>query len=210
MKKLIVLGLIGGALMFAASCTPGEIGAGAIGVGIGIGLGGGYGHPHHPPHHPPHYPHPYPCGPYNCYQATLQANNLPLDTSVSDFADQYGISQKAAAKIKTAFDGVQTQGIASFQSIGLKSSDLRAFMNHTLPSPTAIQSFADQMDMSQAQGRDLLLAMMHEFEAQSADVNSPYWQHCIDQGKWKTPQNMYCKNAAWPGCSPETGANFCY
>ncbi len=207
MKKVILASVLTIATLFNAGCTDGEVAAGAIGVIIGIGLGGDN---HHHDHRPP----PYRGRPERrrmlAETVTLPTTGAATDASLSDFALKYNVSVAAAEKVQSAFSGVATEGLTSFAKIGLEKKDIETLMKHQLPSSSAIKSMASKLDMSEAQSRDFLVAMNHEFEAQAADVTSPYWEACMAKGKWRTPQNLYCKSTSWNGCSPEVGATLCY
>lgn len=213
MKKIILASVLVCATIFNAGCTDGEVAAGAIGVIIGIGLGGDNGHDHHrpPPYHPRRPRH------YDAVAAGSAAGSTEVATvtteenpALLDFALKYNISLEAAEKVNAAFQGVQTEGTSSFAKIGLNQSDIKTIMRHELPSSSAIKSLAGKLDMSEAQARDFLVSLNKEFQAQAEDVTSPYWQSCMAKGKWKTPQNLYCKSTSWNGCAPESGATLCY
>lgn len=53
--------------------------------------------------------------------------------------------------------------------------------------------------------RDLAASM----DAQRKDVNSVYWQTCVQSGSWVTDRNIVCNETYWLGCSPATGASMC-
>lgn len=218
MKKVILMSLVALTMLFNAGCTNDEINAGIIGVAIGIGLGDGH-------HDHDHY-RPGPYRPRRPYGYALQGSvALPEgvafsdvaavdvtseDAQLADFAAKYSISLEAAGKVKEALLGVPSEGVSSLAKIGLSSKDIAVLMNHSLPSDEAIQIMAVKLDMSQAQTRDLLVAMNREFAAQAADVKSAYWSSCMAKGQWRTPQNRICKSTSWPGCSPDAGATLCY
>lgn len=215
----------------------GVIGA-AIGIGIAVGAGA-HDHDHHdhrdqrPPDRypgpdygrprPPDYGRPGygpgygPGRPHRGYSAdvTLATSDvfdtaMAADATIVEFASKHGISTKAAAKIQVAFANVESQGLKSFESIGLKKSDLKDIAKREMPDADALKAVAGKLDLSQAQARDLIKVLIKDFDAQASNVESPYWQSCMAQGKWKTPQNMYCKSTSWNGCAPESGATLCY
>ncbi|MDG0817168.1 hypothetical protein [Bdellovibrio svalbardensis] len=209
MKKVILLSVLTIAMLFNAGCTDEEITAGAIGVIIGIGLGDGH-------HHHDRRPAPYrPVRPgrrnfVSTASITLPTTGESANVAAADFALKHNISMTAAEKVQTALNGVKTEGLSSLAKIGLNKKDIETLMKHDLPSSAAIKSLATKLDMSEAQSRDLLISMNREFEAQAADIESPYWESCMAKGKWRTPQNLYCKSTNWNGCSPEMGATLCY
>jgi len=232
MKKIILMSLIASTMFFNAGCDSGDVAAGVIGVGIGLGIGaaaGGYDNGYHDGYHdgrrddwhggwgygpPPRY---HGCDRYRCYDAVVKIDGADqlvadnaVDPQVAAFAQKYNVSNEASAKINDAFTNVQTQGLNSFASIGLNSSDLNAIAQRSLPSTDAIKTMAQKLDMSEAQSKDLLQSMITEFGQQAANVQSTYWKSCMAKGSWKTPQNLYCTSTAWNGCSPETGATLCY
>lgn len=219
--------------------AAGAIGV-AIGVGIAVGAhdhdhdhhdrpdrrppgrypGPDYGRPRPPDYGRPGYGpgrgHG-PGRPHRGYSADVTlASSEVFDTTVAsnsevvEFANKHGISTQAAAKIQTAFANVESQGIKSFEAIGLKKSDLKDIAKREMPDADALKAVAGKLDLSQAQARDLIKVMIKDFDAQASNVESPYWQSCMAEGKWRTPQNLYCKSTSWKGCAPETGASLCY
>lgn len=210
MKKLMIYALIVTAGIFGAGCTPEEIGAGAIGVGIGIGIGRGHDHRHDRDHRrrPPRR-HPR-CDRWGCWDGLNQVQAAQNASDVSNLASKYQIPVSSAAKITQAFANSEVQGLDAFRAMGLTDKDFKAMMNHQLPSDTAVKTAAQKLDLSEQKGRQLLTAMMREFNAQAANVKSEYWQYCMSEGSWKTDRNRSCSNVNWPGCSPQTGAKFCY
>ena len=230
MKKIIFVSLLAGSVLFNTACTDTEVAAGIIGVGVGIGIAAGAGdhHDHYHDHRPPdrypgpRYGHPgygrgpgYPHHGYYSAEVNLATSDVfdttvAANTAVLDFASKYNVSTDAAAKIQSAFENVQTQGISSFESIGLKKADLMAIAQRQMPGTSSLTSFAQKLDLSQAQARDLLQVLIKDFDAQASDVTSSYWQSCMAKGKWKTPQNLYCTSTSWQGCAPQTGATLCY
>lgn len=212
MKNLIIWTLIVTAGVFGTGCTAEEVGAGAIGVGIGIGIGrgdhwdrdhrDGRRHRRPPRHHRPR------CDRWGCWgDMNAQANN---SAEVSRLASKYQIPVTSATKITQAFANAESQGLSAFRAMGLADKDFKAMMNYEMPSDAAVKNASDKLDLSQQQGRQLLVAMMKEFRSQASDVNSEYWAYCTSAGKWKTDRNSSCANTNWPGCSPQTGAKFCY
>jgi hypothetical protein len=217
--------------------AAGVIGA-AIGVGIAVGASGDHHHHDHDRRPPGRYPGPDygrprpgpgygpgygrgpgygPGRPHRGYAADVSlASSEVFDAAVGansqtvDFSSKYGISDAAAAKIEKAFANVETQGLKSFESIGLKKADLKDIAKRELPETDALKAVAGKLDMSQAQARDLIKELIKNFDAQASNVNSSYWQSCMAKGKWKTPQNIYCKSTSWNGCAPATGASLCY
>jgi len=217
--------------LFNTACNDREIAAGIIGIGIGIGIAAGghdhdrdhhhhdrrrhdydHGRRHHPP--PRHDRNPPPR--YRRYYTADLKLETPFDTKaassdVLEFSKKYNVSTDAAAKIKVAFDGVKSKGLESFATIGLSKKDIRAIAKRDLPESSSIKAMADKLDIAEHQSRDLIKDLIAEFDDQASSVDSPYWQSCMSQGKsWRTPQNLYCTNTAWNGCSPDTGATLCY
>ncbi|MBS1972099.1 MAG: hypothetical protein JSU04_17445 [Bdellovibrionales bacterium] len=240
MKKLLIALLASSLFFNTActddEVAAGVIGA-AIGVGIAVGAGGGHHDHDHDRRPPDRYPGPDygrpgygrpgygrgpgygpgPGRPHRGYSADVTlASSEVFDTAVGansqtvDFASKYGISDAAAAKIETAFANVETQGLASFESIGLKKADLKDIAKREMPDTDSLKAVAGKLDMSQAQARDLIKELIQNFDAQASNVDSNYWQSCMAKGRWKTPQNMYCKSTSWNGCAPATGASLCY
>ncbi|WP_295903058.1 hypothetical protein [uncultured Bdellovibrio sp.] len=207
MKKIILSGLLITTLFCNTGCDSSDIAAGAIGVAIGIGIGASdHGHGHHHDRRPPRYRE---CGRYRCYEANTQID-LGTNPEAVAFAQRHQISLQAAEQIQDAFAKVSTEGLNAFTRIGLNEKDIKAISKRSLPDSDSLALMAQKLDMSQAQARDLMKAVVADFDAQASDVSSAYWQSCMAKGKWKTPQNMICKKTFWPGCSPETGATLCY
>lgn len=207
MKKIILSGLLIATLFCNAGCDADEIAAGAIGVAIGIGIGSSNnGHHHDHYHRPPRYNQ---CGRHYCYSANL-ALNLGGNKKVADFAQKHQISVWAAGEIDEAFNKVSVYGLNSFARIGLSKDDIKLIAQGNLPESESIKRMSEKLDLSQAQTRDLLKGMLLDFESQSNDVNSEYWQACIAKGHWKTPESSYCSDIASAGCGPQTGAKLCY
>jgi hypothetical protein len=200
MKKALIIAILGTQIL--AACTAGEWVAGAIGVGVGVGASRYYDrhHRHHRHHHHGG----------GWYGYSTEADALAADNDARTFAEKHHVSLAAAKKIQTAFLDLPDKGLAAFASIGLGKADLKAITNRDLPSAEGIKSMAAKLDMSEAQTRDLLLSVNRDFEVQASNVNSTYWQSCMKDGEWKTPQNSFCEQTSWNGCSPQTGASMCY
>ena len=72
-----------------------------------------------------------------------------------------------------------------------------------------MQNMASTLGISVTNAQNIMSAFISELRAQMRDINSPAWKACMQGGKWRTPQNMYCKKTYWNGCTPETGATKC-
>jgi len=234
MKKIVLVSMLVSSMFFNAACTDEQVNNSILGIGIAVGIAAiaasadsdsdygdgyqdgrhdGYRNGRHDGRHDGHRGGHH-GGHYRGYALETQLNsdfNLEaFDTKTSPLAAKYKISNAAAAKIKNAFDGVKTKGVASFASIGLTKGDLKDISKRELPESSSIKAVADKLDMSEAQSRDLIKDMIKEFDTQASNAASPYWKSCMGKGKWRTPQNLYCKKTAWNGCSPQTGATLCY
>lgn len=206
MKKIILSGLLITTLFCNTGCDSSDIAAGAIGVAIGIGIGSSHdGHHHHHDRRPPRYRQ---CGRHRCWSAEVPGL-VEANPDVVAFAQRHQINLETSEQIKAAFDKVPTQGLAAFEAIGLNEKAIKSISNRSLPKTETIKAVALKLDMSEAQARDLMKEVVADFDAEASDVQSAYWQSCMAKGKWKTPQNMYCKKTFWNGCSPETGATLC-
>lgn len=207
MKKIILSGLLISTLFLNAGCDSSDIAAGAIGVAIGIGIGSGDdGHHHHHDRRPPRYRE---CGRYGCYEASVDLN-LETDPQVVEFAQRHQISLASAELVQEAFAKVPTEGLKSFERIGLNEKDIKSISVRSMPRREAISAMATKLDMSETQARDLIQGIIADFDAQASNIESEYWQACMAKGRWKTPQNASCSKTFWNGCSPETGATLCY
>lgn len=240
MKKFVLAGVLASTMFLNAGCEPEEVAAGAVGVAIGIGIGsaleedrnppprhprpgrphrpgrpgyghgGGYGGGYGGGHHGGGYGGGYYDNGYYSADGMAVMSTAKTSSKVKNFAQRHNISVNAATKIERSFKNVNSQGIAAFSPIGLGETDLKQIMQRRLPSADSLARVAKNLDMSQAQARDLVKYMIMDFDAEASDVTSPYWKSCMAKGKWKTPQNRSCKKTFWSGCSPETGATLCY
>lgn len=212
MKKIMLYLLVVTAGIFGTGCTAGEIGAGAIGIGIGIGIGRGHhhgdGHRHRrPPRHRCDYDH---FGRRHCWDGMDQIYAVTKAADTSELSSRYRIPMTSAAKITDAFEQAETGELTSFKAMGLDEKAVKAMLNHRLPSDSTVKTVSAKLNLSETQGRNMLVSMMREYHAQAANVNSDYWKYCMAEGFWKTNKNRSCSKAHWPGCSPATGASFCY
>lgn len=237
MKKIMLVALLASSMFFNTACTDDEVAAGIIGVGVGVGIAAGAGDHDHYHRPPPRYPGPDyghrpgygpgygrgpgwggPGRPHRGFAADVTlATSSAFDTALAssnpqvvEFANKYNVSTDAATKIQSAFANVESQGIASFQAIGLNKADLKAISQRQLPEDSSLKALSEKLDVSQAQARDLVQSLIKDFDAQASDVSSTYWQSCMAKGSWKTPQNLYCTSTSWNGCAPATGATLCY
>lgn len=207
MKKFLLLFILGSSLFFNVGCDSSDVAAGAVGVGVGIGLNRWWHrHHHYDRHHHRHRHGRYRYG-YGGW-SNYAADNAKSD--VARFAAKYNISKSTAQKLKNAFDGAEVHGLDSFKSIGLDKRDLRAIASYQLPDRRSIHDFAEKLNLSDSQAIDLLQTMNRQFEKQVSNVKSYYWQTCMADGAWKTPQSNFCQSTSWNGCSPKTGATLCY
>jgi hypothetical protein len=230
MKKIVLVSMLAGSMFFNTACTDEQVNGTILGIGLAVGVaaiaadahnhddhndyGDGYQDGRHDGYHNGRsdgYGNGYHDGRHDGYHGGYRGYSLQTSaTKASPLALKYGISNTAAAKIEKAFGGVKTQGVASFANIGLTKGDLKDISKRELPESSSIKAVAAKLDMSEAQSRDLIKDMIREFDAQASNSASPYWKSCMAKGKWRTPQNFYCKNTAWNGCSPQTGASLCY
>lgn len=196
MKKLMIYSLIACGLLFNVSCDSDELAAGAIGVGVGVGLGEHYDRHHHRHDH----------------RFVDDAGSVAINGSSSAqvFAARHNIPLSAARRIEAAFNGLDNQGLASLRQVGLNEQDVRVIAAQGMPGASSIHNMAVSLNLPDQQCHRLLSELNQTFAAQASDVNSDYWQACMEKGAWRTPQNSNCRSTAWNGCSPETGANACY
>lgn len=208
MKKLVLLSLVIATGALQIGCSAREIGAGAIGVAIGVGIGRHHHDHHH--HRRGRHHHHRGCDIWGCWGGVNQIQGISREAVVSDFASDYQIPVTAAAKITDAFAKSQNEGLVPFRALGLTDNDFKALMDYKLPSPQTVKTASAKLDVSEHQARNLLIAMMKNFNAQATNVKSAYWKYCTSDGSWKTDRNRSCAKLSWPGCSPATGAKFCY
>lgn len=197
MKKLILFPLIMGSLFLNTACDSDELVAGAIGVGIGVGVGRHYDRHHDRRRHRDRW----------ILNEEMQAT---ASSSTQAFAQRHNLPLSSATKIANAFNGLDSNGLASFATIGLNQKDLQAMAMNGMPEPASVQNMAGKLGISNGHARTLLTELNRKFAVASSNINSDYWQACMDKGTWRTPQNNYCRQTFWNGCSPETGARVCY
>lgn len=126
-----------------------------------------------------------------------------------EFAQRHKISLDAAQQIQDAFEASSTQGLDSFEQIGLDKTALTAIAQRSLPSAESMSSLAAKLDLSKSDATRLVQSLITDFEAQASNVESDYWKACMAKGTWKTPQNLSCSQTFWAGCAPATGATLC-
>ncbi len=136
--------------------------------------------------------------------ATISKDN------VHNFAVRHGIRYEQAAKVSQAFAGVGSKGVNSFATVGLNEGDLKKIIRRKLPEQASLARVAAKLDMSEAQARDLMKFMIADFDAEASDINSDYWKSCMSKGKWKSQLTTFCSSAMTEGCSPKSGALYCY
>lgn len=227
MKKTAIIALLASSMFFNTACTDEEVVATIIGVGVGIAIVAGGDSDHHRPP-PDRYPGPDhgrprpgyghgPGRPHRGYSADVNLTSsevfdstLAADAEVLEFANKYGVATDAAAKIQNAFATVGTQGVSSFESIGLNKADLKAIAQREMPQEDSLKTLSQKLDLSEAQARDLIKVLIKDFDTQASNVESSYWKSCMAKGQWRTPQNAFCKSTSWQGCAPVTGASLCY
>ncbi|MEN0060116.1 MAG: hypothetical protein AAGB31_14855, partial [Bdellovibrio sp.] len=163
------------------------------------------GHHHHHDRRPPRYRE---CRGYHC-RHDVEAN-VGAESEVAQFANRHQISLAAAEKIQEAFSQVSVEGLNAFSRIGFEEKDIRSIANRSVPADSSLAKMALSLDISTAQARRMMQDAVADFSVQASDVESDYWQACMAEGKWKTPENTNCKSTSWPGCSPEQGATLCY
>lgn len=220
-------GLLVTTMAYNTGCENSEVAASVIAIGIGIGLAGMDDNDHHDRRRDDHRRDRDRGGwegrdrrdrcrggfCHNSVETDGDASLLQLasvNLGNESFAQKHDIPVEAGAKIQKAFANVGQSGLASFQAIGLNEKALDKIMSRELPEASAIQSMGAQLGLSPAKAQSLLQSLVSEFEQASSDSQSNYWQSCVAKGQWKTPQNAFCSNASWTGCSPETGATLCY
>lgn len=128
----------------------------------------------------------------------------PAQQMASDFGIQLSSAQSILAFTQ---GGSQAQERAA--ALGLSASDLAALVRLEMPSANAISKIAGSLGEDSIKIEQVARSYVSEVKAQLADVNSEYWQNCIESGHWATPQNSRCSQTYWNGCSPETGAMSC-
>lgn len=149
----------------------------------------------------PRYPRYYP---YSGGEPTLE-----LETDSRLLADRFDISVQSAQIILTHVDSAQVGNTQAMQEIGLQPEDLVDLAQLQMPNQQTVGQFAQRVNVEQNQAEQILQAVVDQAQMQFQDTNSPLWQSCISANKWKTPQNLYCKETYWNGCSPSTGATSC-
>lgn len=199
MKTFMLCSLMVSSLFLNISCNSDELVAGAIGVGVGVGIGRHYDRHHR-----------------NNRRGWLlneevQANASPnVSSSTQQFAQRHNLPLSAAQKVAAAFDGLDSNGLASLNTVGLNSEDARSIATQRMPAQSSVHTMASTLGISDSHAHTLLAQMNQRFSAEARDVHSDYWQACMETGTWRTPQNSYCRASFWNGCSPDNGASACY
>jgi hypothetical protein len=236
MKKILMAGLLVTTMVYNVGCETTDVAAGVIAVGIGIGIAG-MADDHDSNHQRDNdrwerdrrdhdrrdhgsfdrdqrrYER---CRDGFCNNAAdVALDNSLLQTVAVDFANEsfaqkHGVQVETAAKIQKAFANVGKSGLASFEAIGLNEKALDKIVSREMPESAAFKSMALKLNLSEAKAQALLQSLVSEFQEQATDSQSPYWQSCLAKGQWKTPQNAFCSNESWNGCSLATGATLCY
>lgn len=128
---------------------------------------------------------------------------------VNGFAQKTGITVAASEKVLATFDKAKAGDRSAVTDIGLQQSDIDRLAKLSMITDAGVARVASHLDITDSQAQSLLKTLLDEFKTQAADGTSAYWQSCIAQKSWKTPQNLHCEQTYWNGCSPETGATLC-
>ncbi|MCB0384198.1 MAG: hypothetical protein KDD43_02300 [Bdellovibrionales bacterium] len=124
-------------------------------------------------------------------------------------SQRFNISLQSAQFILTHVESAQQGNTQALQQIGLQQNDLADIAQLKMPAQQTVTQVAQRVEVDQRQAQEILQAVIDQAQVQFQDVRSPLWQACMSADKWQTPQNFYCKDTFWNGCSPSTGASSC-
>jgi len=140
-------------------------------------------------------------------EVSSDLNNSALD--IRKVSSQFGLEMESAAILISAIEMSLDGDITALEEIGFSEKDQKRMSKFKLPKAESIQRIAYSLNQEPVQTKAMLKSLIDESKVQAKDINSYLWQSCMAEGAWKTPQNMYCKNTAWKGCAPFSGATTC-
>lgn len=96
------------------------------------------------------------------------------------------------------------------QAAGLKRDDAMAALQGRALSKERYKEIAREVGQPLEKVQSRLELIGSVFNAQRRDINSAYWQTCVQSKKWATEKNLFCTNTFQPGCAPVSGATVCW
>lgn len=136
-------------------------------------------------------------------------DEIGLVSKVDAFSQRFQVSQATAETYVDAVEQAQAGDVEALNTLGLTSSDIEDVASLRMPSRSSVHAMATKLNVTSVKAEEILAALVDETRVQFADINSDVWATCMAGGKWKTPENSYCKDTDWNGCSPGTGASKC-
>lgn len=174
-------------------------------AGGGVGVGYGRGHDGHGRWHRHHGPP---------MRRGWDRHNVEIMTVAADvemarlLEKDYGLKTSSAMTIAGIL--VSQNPAQELKKAGIAQEDLAPLKNFQAPSQESVARIAKALDEDQSKVKQVLDDAAQDLRQDSKDQASTYWQQCFNSGHWSTPQNSYCRQTYWSGCSPEMGATDCY
>jgi len=146
------------------------------------------------------------------HNMSFQADSLSAEAPAVDaqkLSATFNLDQEHAEMFVQAIEMTLDNDETGLQSLGFSAKDVVDMSKFKLPSRDSIQRIAAGLGQDPVDTKAMLQSLVNESRAQTRNVKSYLWESCMAEGRWKTPQNMYCTQTSWKGCSPKTGATSC-
>lgn len=131
------------------------------------------------------------------------------ELQVAQVASHYSIGFDAAEALTGALSAAGNGDLKPVYDLGLTKEDLIRLGKMKMITDSGVTHLAQSLNLAEEDTKNLLNKILADLKEQTRDVESAYWQSCVQAKKWKTPQNFNCKETSWTGCSPKTGATLC-
>lgn len=190
------------------ACSGRELASGAAGVIVGIGIGknkdnnrNGYRNSD------------------RCRNGTYCRNseadlslsaNTSMFSGAAEFAQRNEVSPDVAIRLQDILYRVRGGDSSFVQELGFSAVSLIAFTQGVVEiSQSQLVAISEHLGTSVTETESLLAKVAARMQIQASDQGSELWQFCQSSGTWRTPENVFCKNTSWEGCSVNTGATSC-
>ena len=137
------------------------------------------------------------------YRGWSNGTTQAHENGAQELATKYGLREESAKAIINALGADDAAQAATAH--GVNPDDLAALAQAQMPSQSSIDNVAVALREDSSSVRN----MMSDYVSQVRDINSNYWNECVEAGHWTTPQNVSCEQVFWKGCAPSTGATSC-
>lgn len=144
------------------------------------------------------------CG-KTCFSA-VPLRKTVLDQLLGSSRQQLTIKDITIDKVVTA---AANADLGFMERMGLSSRDLQSVAQNQTLSAAAVQKMANALQESPAMAEQVAGDIAQAFQTQRTQLQSSYWQTCMNSGTWTTDKNLFCRSTRWTGCSPEQGATLC-